>query len=98
MSDNATVRHDDQANRYVLEVDGKALGFAEYQQEADRRIFTHTEVDQSLEGKGMGAKLVREALDSTRRDGKRIVPVCSFVAAYVERHPDWNDIIDKTGA
>jgi predicted GNAT family acetyltransferase len=97
MSDNATVRHDEGANRYVLEVDGKDLGFAEYRPDDDRRVFVHTEVDDSLEGKGMGSKLVREALDGSRKDGKRIVPLCSFVAGYIERHPDWNDIIDTTG-
>ena len=97
MSENSTVRHDKGANRYVLEVDGKELGFAEYRPDGDRRAFVHTEVDDSLEGKGMGSKLIREALDDTRKDGKRIVPLCSFVASYVERHPDWNDCIDTTG-
>jgi len=97
MSDHkAQVRHDEQANRYLLEVGSETLGFAEYQPQGEQRVFTHTEVDPSLEGQGMGSTLVRQALDDTRRQGKRIVPACAFVAAYVERHPDWNDIVDES--
>jgi len=91
---NANVRHDESQQRYVIEVEGKELGMAAYQDDGQRRIFSHTEVDPSLEGKGMGSKLVREALEDTRQDGKRIVPVCEFVAAYVKKHRDWDDIID----
>ena len=93
---NANVRHDEDQQRYLLEIDGKALGFAEYQQDGDRQIFTHTEVDQSLEGQGMGSILIRQSLDDARRRGKRIVPVCGFVAAYVKKHRDWDDIIDSS--
>lgn len=96
MSDhNSTVRHDDNAHRYVLEVDGQDLGFAEYRDDGQRQVFTHTEVDQSLAGQGMGSKLIRESLDDARRRGKRVVPVCGFVADYVKKHPEWNDIIDS---
>ena len=92
---NATVRHDENAHRYVLEIGGLALGFAEYQDDGQRQVFTHTEVDQSLSGQGMGSKLVRESLDDARRRGKRVVPVCGFVADYVKKHHDWDDIIDS---
>lgn len=90
---NAVVRHDESQQRYVLEVDGKELGVARYQDESGRQVFTHTEVDASLEGQGMGSQLVREALDDARRRGKRIVPMCEFVAAYVNKHHAWDDII-----
>lgn len=92
---NAKVRHDENAHRYVLEIGGLALGFAEYQDDGQRQVFTHTEVDQSLSGQGMGSKLVRESLDDARRRGKRVVPVCGFVADYVKKHHDWDDIIDS---
>lgn len=94
MSD-ATVRHDENAHRYVLQVDGQDLGFANYRDEGARQVFTHTEVDPSLSGQGMGSRLIRESLDDARRRGKRVVPVCGFVADYVSKHPDWNDIIDS---
>ncbi len=94
-NENARVRHDEAANRYVLEVGGQELGFTEYQSDGSRRVFTHTEVDQSLEGQGMGSLLVRGALDDTRQQGKRIVPVCEFVAAYIKKHHDWDDIVES---
>ncbi|MCQ4328057.1 GNAT family N-acetyltransferase [Stutzerimonas stutzeri] len=62
MSD-ATVRHDGNAHRYVLNVNGQDLGFAEYREQGPRQVFTHTEVDPSLAGQGMGSKLIRESLD-----------------------------------
>ncbi|WP_275589370.1 GNAT family N-acetyltransferase [Pseudomonas sp. KSR10] len=91
---DATVRHDENAHRYVLNVNGQDLGFAEYREEGPRQVFTHTEVDPSLAGQGMGSRLIHESLDDARRRGKRVVPVCGFVADYVSKHPDWNDIID----
>jgi len=90
---NATVRHDESQQRYILEVEGKELGVASYQDDGERQVFTHTEVDPSLEGQGMGSKLIRDALDDARQRGKRVVPVCEFVAAYVKKHHDWDDII-----
>lgn len=91
---HATVRHDESQQRYVLEIDGNELGMARYQDDGEREIFTHTEVDSSLEGQGMGSKLIRHSLDDARRRGKRIVPVCEFVAAYIQKHHEWDDIID----
>lgn len=91
---NATVRHDEQQQRYVLEVDGKELGVASYQRDGERQVFTHTEVDPSLEGQSMGSKLIRESLADVRKRGHRIVPQCEFVAAYVKKHDEWSDIVD----
>ncbi len=92
---DAKVRHDEEQQRYVLEINGQALGFAQYHEEGDRQIFTHTEIDDSLSGKGMGSMLVRKSLDDARQRGKRIVPVCEFIGAYVKKHPDWNDLLEQ---
>ncbi|MBA1264641.1 GNAT family N-acetyltransferase [Stutzerimonas stutzeri] len=92
---DAQVRHDESRQRYVLEINGQPLGFAQYQEEGDRQVFTHTEIDDSLAGQGMGSMLARAALDDARRRGKRIVPVCAFIAAYVNKHPDWSDVLDQ---
>lgn len=88
------VRHDASQQRYVLDVNGQALGFAQYQDDGERQVFTHTEIDDSLAGQGMGSTLARAALDDARRRGKRIVPVCEFIAAYMNKHSEWNDILD----
>ena len=60
-------------------------------EQGDRLIFTHTEVPPADQGKGLGAKLVRAALEDRHRRGLKIVPACSFVVAYVRRHPEFDD-------
>lgn len=88
------VKRDDEQQRYVLEIDRTPLGFAQYHESGERRVFTHTEIDDSLAGQGMGSRLIRAALDDTRQQGRRIVAECEFVAAYVQKHDDWKDLID----
>ncbi|WP_421999033.1 GNAT family N-acetyltransferase [Reyranella sp.] len=85
-----TVHHNERAGRYELPTD-HGLALAVYQLDGDRMIFTHTEVPPADEGKGIGGRLVAEALADARRRGFRIVPACSFVAAYVRRHPEYAD-------
>jgi len=51
-------------------------------------VFTHTEIDDASEGRGLGSTLVRAALDDARRRGLSVRPDCPFVRAYVARHPD----------
>ena len=83
-----TVKHNEAAHRYELETD-HGLAIAVYRQEGDSAIFAHTEVPPEDEGKGIGGRLVRAALDDTRRRGLKIVPACSFVVAFVRRHPEY---------
>ena len=83
-----TVRHNEMAHRYELDTPhGRAI--AAYRDQGDSRIFTHTEVPPQDEGNGLGAQLVREALDDTRAHGLKIVPACSFVEDFVRRHPEY---------
>lgn len=92
---DAQIRHDESRHCYVLEVNGRDLGLARYHDEGERRVFTHTEIDDSLAGQGMGGRLARAALDDARRHGKRIMPVCEFIAGYMSKHPEWNDLRDQ---
>jgi len=85
-----TVRHNAAASRYELDTE-HGLAVVVYREQGDRAIFTHTEVPTADEGKGIGARLVRAALDDARQRGFKIVPACSFVAAFVRRHPEYND-------
>ena len=85
-----TVRHNAAQSRYELDTE-HGLAIAIYCEQGDRAIFTHTEVPPADEGKGIGARLVRAALDDTRGRGFNIVPACSFVVAFVRRHPEYND-------
>ena len=83
-----TVRHNEAAHRYELETE-HGLAVAVYRQQGDSAVFTHTEVPPEDEGKGIGGRLVRAALDDMRQRGLKIVPACSFVVAFVRRHPEY---------
>jgi predicted GNAT family acetyltransferase len=83
-----SVRHNEAASRYELDTPN-GLAIAAYRQQGDSRVFTHTEVPPADEGQGLGAELVRAALDDTKVHGFKIVPACSFVMAYVRRHPEY---------
>lgn len=74
--------------------DGDLMGFAEYELTDHTIVFTHTVVDPAFEGRGVGSALVRHALDAVRADGElQVVPRCPFVAAWIERHPAYRDLL-----
>jgi predicted GNAT family acetyltransferase len=56
-------------------------------------VFTHTFVPPELRGRGLAEKLVRAGLDWTRAQGFRAVPQCSYVDAYIRRHPEYQDLL-----
>ncbi len=82
-----------EADRYEIRDGDRLLGLAAYERRGDRVVFTHTEVDPQAEGSGLGGKLVRAALDDVRGRGGRVVPQCSFVRAWIERHPEYGDLV-----
>ena len=79
-------------NRYEAVREGEVVGFAAYQKTDALIVFTHTEVDPSLEGQGVGGTLVQEALDHVRGLGLRVLPICPFVQAWMVRHPEYADL------
>jgi predicted GNAT family acetyltransferase len=81
-----------QRQRYEATVGGRGVGFAAYRPDGPITVFTHTEVDPSCEGQGIGAELVRQALDDVREHGGSVRPKCSFVAAFLDRHPDYANL------
>ncbi|MEO6469322.1 MAG: GNAT family N-acetyltransferase [Acidimicrobiia bacterium] len=88
VSDNPTER------RFKITSDGTLLGHARYVDKGGRRIFVHTEIDPAQEGHGYASTLVRAALDDARSNDTLIVPLCPYVAEWIERHPDYADLID----
>ena len=84
-----------EAHRYEARAaDGTVLGFSHYRLRGDTVVFTHTEVDDAQEGQGVGSRLVRGALDDVRAGGRRIRPLCPFVKAYVDGHPEYADLVE----
>ena len=76
-------------SRFEIHVDGRLAGFAQYRMKNPGLIvFTHTEIDDAYEGRGLGSRLVRAALDAARERGFAVRPDCPFVRAYIARHRD----------
>jgi predicted GNAT family acetyltransferase len=94
----ATVRDVPESSRYEIRDGDRLLGRAVYRREPGRVVFTHTDVEPDAEGTGVGGRLVRGALDDVRSRGERAVPSCSFVRGWIERHPEYADLVDDTGA
>jgi predicted GNAT family acetyltransferase/glutaredoxin len=82
-----------EASRYELRAGEQLLGEAAYHRRGDRIAFTHTEVDEALEGRGFASRLVEAALDDARGQGLEVVPLCPFVASFIDRHPEYQDIV-----
>ena len=85
----ARVVHVPEESLYEIRDDGARLGFTEYRERRGRRIFVHTETDPAHAGEGLATRLIREALDDTRRSGLVIVARCPFVRAFLKRHPEY---------
>jgi predicted GNAT family acetyltransferase len=88
-----SVVHRPEQSRYELHVDGRLAGFARYRPHADHIEFLHTEVDPEFEGQGLGSRLAAGALDDVRASGDRATATCPFIAAYVKRHPEYEDVV-----
>jgi uncharacterized protein len=82
------VTHNEAANRYELRVDDELVGAAEYHRHGDLVDFTHTEIDPSHDGQGLGTALVDAALDDVKRQSLTVLPHCWFVRDHIAEHPD----------
>jgi uncharacterized protein len=98
MSDVQTSNQPEE-QRYEGRVDGELAGFAAYQLDGDRIVFTHTEVDDAYEGQGVGSAIVRFALEDVRGRGDlRVVPRCPFVRSWIEQHPEFAPLVEGAAA
>ncbi len=87
-----TVRDNPSRNRFELQT-AAGLAIANYRRDDLTITITHTEVPRAVEGRGVGSALVKGMLDEVRREGRKVVPLCSFVRAYINRHPDYHDLV-----
>jgi predicted GNAT family acetyltransferase len=86
------VRDNPEKSRYELVEDGRLLGVADYRPMGDTLAFSHTEIVPGRRRQGLGAALVQGSLDDVRRKGDQVVPVCWFVAKFIEEHPEYTDL------
>jgi predicted GNAT family acetyltransferase len=92
-SSSADVRHDTSARRFTIDADG-TLAVLEYREiDAQTLDYYHTFVPQALRGGGIASRLADAALRDAREHGRKVVPTCSFIAAYIARHPEFRPLV-----
>ncbi len=93
MTDDVSVHDEPDHSRFAIRVGGELAGFAVYHLHGDVADFTHTEIDGAYEGRGLGSRLIRAALDDTRAAGRQVLPHCPFVRAFIAKHPEYADLV-----
>jgi uncharacterized protein len=86
------VIHNPGAGRFEFQKDGN-LAVLEYDLSDGKIVFTHTEVPDALGGQGIGSLLARAGLDYARGQSFAVVPLCSFIAGYIQKHPEYKDLV-----
>lgn len=89
--EDLTVVHAPDASRFEIRVEDH-LAELKYRKRGETITFTHTGVPRALEGRGVGSRLVKAGLQYAREQGLKVVAHCSFVAAYLKRHPEYQDL------
>lgn len=92
------VRHETGQRRFVVEQAGQTAELT-YRGGADGSaiVFTHTGVPTALEGRGIGSALAKAGLEYARANNLEVVPVCSFIRSYIERKPEYQPLVRKSG-
>ena len=90
-----TVRDVPEESRYEIRNGDRVLGLAAYERRGDTVVFIHTEVDPDAGQPGLGSTLVRAALDDVRARGGSVVAQCPFVRGWIERHPEYADLVAR---
>lgn len=93
-ADEVRVTHEPDKRRYAITVGGTLAGFARYSPREGALAFIHTEISPQFGGRGLASTLISQALAEVRASGSRIIPYCPFVAAWLKKHPDYEEIVD----
>ena len=91
-SDELQVVNNEAKGRFEIRL-ADAVAFTEYRILQSGILFPHTEVPPAFEGRGVGGRLVSEAMSFARERGAYVLPVCTFVAGYIARHPEFHDLV-----
>ncbi len=95
MPDPVNVVMNTAAHRFEVVLGGETA-FTEYQLVDHGIILPHTVVPEAFEGKGVGSALARAALGYAREQGLKVIPLCTFIAGYIQKHPEWADVVHDT--
>jgi predicted GNAT family acetyltransferase len=91
-SEKLEIHHNIAANRFEIHIEND-IAVLNYTQRGDIITFTHTGVPTELEGRGIGSQLARAGLEYAREKAFKVVPLCWFVAGYIERHPEYKSLL-----
>jgi predicted GNAT family acetyltransferase len=89
------LRDNPEQRRYEILVEGEVVGTTPYERAGRTTSLYHTEVDKRFEGRGLGARLVRHALDDVRGREMRLLPYCPFVRSYIARHDEYLELVPE---
>lgn len=90
---DAVIADHPDAQRYEVRIDNVLAGYAQYRARPGLIAFTHTEIRDRFEGQGLGSRLIAFALDDARERGLDVLPFCPFVNSWVQRHPEYADLV-----
>jgi predicted GNAT family acetyltransferase len=96
VSDEVTVVDNKERRRFEAHLDGKLAGILTYTVEGGVSFMPHTVVEPQFEGRGIGGKLAKAALDDAREHGLKVAPLCPFIAAYIEKNPEYTDLVEPS--
>lgn len=87
-----TITHDIERRRFTTQVDGHVAELTYALRGDDRLVIDHTGVPQEIGGRGIAGQLVRAALEYARGQGWKVIPACSYAAAFFQQHPEYADL------
>jgi predicted GNAT family acetyltransferase len=93
MTAQPEVRENEAEHRFEIWIDDEMAGQTVYQGKDRVLSFVHTEIDERFAGRGLSALLIRSALDSVRARDGQVLPYCPFVKSFIEKHPDYLDLV-----
>lgn len=89
----AEVRENQEKNRFEIWVDDEIAGFTEHRGLGSVVSLVHTEIGERFGGQGLATQLIRQTLDDLRERDSQVLPICPFVKAFIEKHPDYLDLV-----
>ena len=87
------IRNNEEESQFETTVDGHVALTAYDLEDPNRIVFTHTDVPEALAGRGIAGEIVKFGLDHAREKKLTVVPQCAYVASYIKRHPEYQDLV-----